>query len=339
MTIRRRDLLVGVAGAGMCAFSPGFTAPPAARTHAPRSSGGSSQTYRRGFDNQRIPDLDNGTFLNPVVSGDRPDPAILKDGADYYMTFSTFDAYPGLTIWHSRDLVNWRPLEAALTRNIGSVWAPSLHKDKGRYLLYIPVKAKPQNDIFVAWADDITGPWSDPIPLGLPNHIDPCHAVADQPLPFPLAAWGAVARLPAKRLGPFLQALYVVAVAKRFAGVFRVNLCVIEDAKFHRVHAQLLGHFVHGNFQRGKPRGFAGGAHIRRLRQVHLDSRVGHAAACPGVKGAGLVDRVLAAAAGQRMGERRVVEGGNPALGIGGNTQALNSAGAVGGVVEYQRAR
>jgi len=163
----------------MCAFSPGFTAPLAARTHTKRSSGGSLQTYRRGFDNQRIPDLGNGTFLNPVVSGDRPDPAILKDGADYYMTFSTFDAYPGLTIWHSRDLVNWRPLEAALTRNIGSVWAPSLHKDKGRYLLYIPVKAKPQNDIFVAWADEITGPWSDPIPLGLPNHIDPCHAVAE----------------------------------------------------------------------------------------------------------------------------------------------------------------
>lgn len=175
MTIRRRDLLAGVGGAGLASLVPALPAPLRARTYdAP-----AMRQYRRGFDNQRVPDLGNGTFLNPVVSGDRPDPAILKDGADYYMTFSTFDAYPGLTIWHSRDLVNWRPLEAALTRNIGSVWAPSLHKDKGRYLLYIPVKAKPQNDIFVAWADDITGPWSDPIPLGLPNHIDPCHAVAE----------------------------------------------------------------------------------------------------------------------------------------------------------------
>lgn len=175
MTIRRRDLLAGVGGAGLASLVPALPAPLRARTYdAP-----AVRQYRRGFDNQRVPDLGNGTFLNPVVSGDRPDPAILKDGADYYMTFSTFDAYPGLTIWHSRDLVNWRPLEAALTRNIGSVWAPSLHQDKGRYLLYIPVKAKPQNDIFVAWADDITGPWSDPIPLGLPNHIDPCHAVAE----------------------------------------------------------------------------------------------------------------------------------------------------------------
>ena len=179
MTIRRRDLLAGAASAGIFAIAPTIAAPVSARSRSSGLATGFSPAYRRGFDNQRIPDLGNGTFLNPVVSGDRPDPAILKDGADYYMTFSTFDAYPELTIWHSRDLVNWRPLEAALTRNIGSVWAPSLHKDKGRYLLYIPVKASPQNDIFVAWADAITGPWSDPVPLGLPNHIDPCHAVAE----------------------------------------------------------------------------------------------------------------------------------------------------------------
>src|ERR1700754_904798 len=99
--------------------------------------------WRRGFDNQRIPDLGDGRFLNPLMSGDHPDPTILKDGADYYMTFSTFDSYPGLVIWHSRDLVNWRPLTAALTKNIGSVWAPELCKHKGRYYLYIPVKASP----------------------------------------------------------------------------------------------------------------------------------------------------------------------------------------------------
>jgi beta-xylosidase len=44
------------------------------------------------------------------------------------MTFSTFDAYPGLIIWHSRDLVNWQPLDAALHKPIGSVWAPDLGK-------------------------------------------------------------------------------------------------------------------------------------------------------------------------------------------------------------------
>lgn len=133
---------------------------------------------RAGIEGQRQPDLGSGRFLNPVLSGDRPDPAILKDGADYYMTFSSFDAYPGLTIWHSRDLVNWQPRKPALHRNIGSVWAVSLEKHQGRYFLYIPVKSIP-NDIFVIWADNIDGPWSDPKPLGLHNHIDPCHAVAE----------------------------------------------------------------------------------------------------------------------------------------------------------------
>jgi len=131
-----------------------------------------------GFDHQAAPDLGNGTFLNPILSGDRADPAILRDGADYYMTFSSFDAYPGLTIWHSRDLVNWQPRKPALFRNIGAVWAVSLAKHKGRYFLYIPVKAE-QNDTFVIWADHIDGPWSDPVSLGLPRHIDPCHAVGE----------------------------------------------------------------------------------------------------------------------------------------------------------------
>ena len=122
--------------------------------------------------------LPAGHFINPIIAGDRPDPAILKDGADYYLTFSSFDAYPGLTIWHSRDLVHWQPRAPALTRNIGSVWAVSLEKHQGRYFLYIPVKAQ-QNDIFVSHADHIDGPWSDPEPLGLHSHIDPCHAVAE----------------------------------------------------------------------------------------------------------------------------------------------------------------
>jgi xylan 1,4-beta-xylosidase len=134
--------------------------------------------WARGKDNQRIADLGNGSFLNPVLSGDRSDPAILKDGKDYYLTFSSFDSYPGLLIWHSRDLVNWQPRKPALHRNIGSVWAVSLEKHRGRYFLYIPVKASP-NEIYVTWADHIDGPWSDPKPLGLHDHIDPCHAVGE----------------------------------------------------------------------------------------------------------------------------------------------------------------
>ena len=49
----------------------------------------------------RKADLGDGRFINPVLVGDHPDPSILKDGSDYYMTCSSFDAYPGLVVWHS----------------------------------------------------------------------------------------------------------------------------------------------------------------------------------------------------------------------------------------------
>jgi beta-xylosidase len=172
MTITRREAF----GATLAGATAALSAPAEARAAgcAPRFDEG----WKRGFDNQRVADLGDGRFLNPIFPGDHPDPAILKDGADYYMTFSSFDSYPGLTIWHSRDLVNWRPRGAALSKNIGSVWAVSLEKHQGRYFLYIPVKAKP-NTIHVIWADHIDGPWSDPVDLGLHDHIDPCHAVGE----------------------------------------------------------------------------------------------------------------------------------------------------------------
>lgn len=171
MLAHRRDALRAAGAAGLGILAPWRA--DAATGAAPE------RRWGRTFDNQRKPDRGDGTFLNPVLAGDHPDPSVLKDGRDYYATFSTFDAYPGLTIWHSRDLVNWQPRKAALHRNIGAVWAPSLHKDDGRYLLYIPVKASPTNDIFAIHARSIDGPWSDPVPLGLPNHIDPCFAVGE----------------------------------------------------------------------------------------------------------------------------------------------------------------
>ena len=170
MNTGRRDLMRGAA-----ALSLGSLTPFRAAAHDPAPP----PQWGRGFENQRKADRGDGTFLNPVLTGDHPDPSILQVGSDYYATFSTFDAYPGLTIWHSRDLVNWQPRSAALTRNIGSVWAPSLHFNRGRFLIYIPVKADAGNDTFVIHADNIDGPWSDPVPLGLPCHIDPCMAVGE----------------------------------------------------------------------------------------------------------------------------------------------------------------
>ena len=102
--------------------------------------GATDATWARGFEGQRRADLGDGCYLNPIFAGDHPDPSILKDGDDYYMTFSSFDAYPGLVVWHSRDLVNWQPVGPALFRNVGSVWAPDLVKHGGRYYIYFPAR-------------------------------------------------------------------------------------------------------------------------------------------------------------------------------------------------------
>lgn len=133
--------------------------------------------WGQGYEGQRRADLGDGTFLNPVFAGDHPDPTILRDGEDYYLSFSSFDAYPGIVIWHSRDLINWRPVTAALKTPIGSVWAPELVKHDGRFFAYIPARTPDYKSIWVIHAERIEGPWSDPIDLKLPLHIDPGHAV------------------------------------------------------------------------------------------------------------------------------------------------------------------
>ena len=149
-------------------------AAPCALAQTSPTPGPAPATWARGIEGQRKADLGNGMFLNPIVPGDHPDPSILKDGRDYYMTFSSFDAYPGLVIWHSRDLVNWQPVGPTLTRNVGSVWAPDLVKHNGRYYIYFPGIGKTYRSNYVIWADRITGPWSDPIDLKV-GRIDPGH--------------------------------------------------------------------------------------------------------------------------------------------------------------------
>src|SRR3990172_6074814 len=145
--------------------NPGFTSPVlvvalfAAACATPPAPGPAPEaTWARGVEGQRKADLGDGTYLNPIFPGDHPDPSILKDGDDYYMTHSSFDAYPGLVVWHSRDLVNWQPIGPTLFRNVGSVWAPDLVKYEGRYYIYFP-GIGPYRSNYVIWADDIRGPW------------------------------------------------------------------------------------------------------------------------------------------------------------------------------------
>lgn len=193
--ISRRQALIAV-GVGA-----GFGALPLART-APAFAAPSKGAPRwaRGTENQRRADLGNGTFLNPILAGDHPDPTILRDGDDYYMTFSSFDAYPGLVLWHSRDLVNWQPRGAALRTNVGSIWAPELCRHEGRYFIYFAAKKPGDNECYALSADHILGPWSEPVRLRLPSHIDPGHAVGEDGLRWLFLSGGDRIRLAADGL-------------------------------------------------------------------------------------------------------------------------------------------
>ena len=112
---------------------------------------------------------DNTEWPYALFDGDYPDPTILVDGSDYYMTFTSETAVPGLQIWHSTDMVNWEHISDALNKEMGPVWAPDLQKVNGKYYIYFPASMH----FYVVCADKMEGPWSEPVDLGLSNVIDP----------------------------------------------------------------------------------------------------------------------------------------------------------------------
>lgn len=120
-----------------------------------------------------------GSYVNPVMGGDFPDPTILRDGHDYYLTHSAFDYLPGLTVYHSTDLLHWQPVSFALTDSLGSGWAPDICKVDGKYYIYFTeaTTGKPRFRNYVVWASSPYGPWSKPIDLHVDGYIDPGHAV------------------------------------------------------------------------------------------------------------------------------------------------------------------
>ena len=110
------------------------------------------------------------TYLNPVLSGDHADAGAIRIGDDFFLTHSSFDYAPGLPIWHSKDLVNWALVGAALRKYYGAVWAPYLCEHEGHLYIYFPCN----NQLHVVHARDPLGPWSEPINLQI-NAIDPAH--------------------------------------------------------------------------------------------------------------------------------------------------------------------
>lgn len=118
------------------------------------------------------------SIQNPVLRGFYPDPSILRVGGDYYIATSTFEWFPGVSLLHSRDLRHWETLPAPLSdehvfdlKGIDSscgVWAPNLTYSDGLfYLIYTIVytdrsRFKDTHN-FLTTAQNIEGPWSEPV--------------------------------------------------------------------------------------------------------------------------------------------------------------------------------
>lgn len=112
----------------------------------------------------------NGSPGLPILRGNYADPTILRVGRDYYLTHSCNQYAPAFLIWHSTDLLHWAPLEPALVRYDGDIWAPDLVFHGGRFFLYYTTAGGNH----VITAPTIMGPWSTPVALRIP-HIDPGH--------------------------------------------------------------------------------------------------------------------------------------------------------------------
>ena len=119
-------------------------------------------------------------YRNPVIPGFNPDPSVCRVGDDFYLVTSSFEYFPGLPIYHSRDLVNWRQIGHCLTRDSqlelngayssGGLFAPSIRHHDG--VFYVICTNNTGKGNFYCTATDPAGPWSEPIWVNIPS-IDP----------------------------------------------------------------------------------------------------------------------------------------------------------------------
>ena len=133
------------------------------------------------------------TYQNPIIPGFYPDPSICRVEDDYYLVTSTFEFFPGLPIFHSKDLVNWRQISHVLDRpsqlNLDGqmpsrgLYAPTIRYHNGTFYVINTMVSGLHGDAdtvhrenclnFIVTATDPTGPWSEPYWLvGAPG-IDP----------------------------------------------------------------------------------------------------------------------------------------------------------------------
>ena len=111
--------------------------------------------------------------VNPIVPGFYPDPTICRVGEDYYLATSSFEYFPGVPIFHGRDLVTWTQIGNVLDRESqvdlrkavgsGGIFAPTLRHHGGRFWLVTTNQAQMARGHLIVWAEDPAGPWSDPV--------------------------------------------------------------------------------------------------------------------------------------------------------------------------------
>ncbi|MEJ8305986.1 glycoside hydrolase family 43 protein [Saccharibacillus sacchari] len=119
-------------------------------------------------------------YANPVIPGFHPDPSICRVGDDYYLVTSTFEYFPGVPVFHSRDLVNWRRIGHCLTTETqlplhtagssGGIYAPTLRHHGGWFYMTTTNVSGIGN--FYVRSQRAEGPWSEPIAVDQ-GGIDP----------------------------------------------------------------------------------------------------------------------------------------------------------------------
>ncbi|MDR3459768.1 MAG: glycoside hydrolase family 43 protein [Verrucomicrobiae bacterium] len=125
-------------------------------------------------------DAGMGEYVNPIRAGFYPDPSICRVGDDYYSVNSTFAYFPGIPIFHSRELVNWDQVGHAIDRpeqlrydRLGvssAIYAPTIRYHDGIFYIICTMVGGEGN--FIVTATNVAGPWANPIKLGF-DGIDP----------------------------------------------------------------------------------------------------------------------------------------------------------------------
>jgi xylan 1,4-beta-xylosidase len=111
-------------------------------------------------------------FNNPILPGFYPDPSICRVGDDFYMVNSSFEYFPGVPIFHSKDLVNWQQIGHVLNRpsqlNLdsvrasGGIFAPTIRYYNGTFYMITTLVGTKEGGNFFVSATSPAGPWSEP---------------------------------------------------------------------------------------------------------------------------------------------------------------------------------